>query len=71
MPQRDSMIMTNQDIAGTYETEIFECETKPRGVIVCAHGKGVRRWDGEEFFYQVADHYAEYVVILGRSKSTN
>ncbi len=60
---RQSSVTTNQDKAGDYEVEVFDC-VKPKGVIVTAHGNGVRRWDGEEFFYAVAEQYPNYVVML-------
>ncbi len=46
-----------------YEFEIFDHLT-PKTVIVCAHGNGVRRWDGEKFFYAVAEHFADSAVLL-------
>jgi|GEM_PF-3136106 len=60
---RSSKVITKKDAAGEYEIEIFDC-AEPKGVIVCSHGKGVRRWDGEKFFYNVAEHYADYAVNL-------
>jgi pimeloyl-ACP methyl ester carboxylesterase len=55
--------MTQTDSAGDYELEIFDAPD-PRAVIVCAHGNGVRRWDGERFYYAVAEHYPQDVCLL-------
>ncbi|MCA9325393.1 alpha/beta hydrolase [Candidatus Saccharibacteria bacterium] len=60
---RQSEIITQTDGAGEYEVEVFDCEN-PKSVILCVHGNGVRRWDGERFFYAVADHYSDRIVIL-------
>jgi hypothetical protein len=60
---RNSQVSSNQDNAGPYEIELFDA-ANPKGVIVCAHGNGVRRWDGQKFFYAVAEHYADYAVLL-------
>ena len=60
---RDSLIFSKHDDAGEYEVEIFD-HPKPTNVIVCAHGNGVRRWDGEKFFYAVAEHFTNSVVLL-------
>jgi pimeloyl-ACP methyl ester carboxylesterase len=60
---RNSEITTHRDSAGDYEVEIFDVP-KPRRVIVTVHGNGVRRWDGEKFFYAVAEHYDHSTVIL-------
>jgi hypothetical protein len=60
---RQSSITIHQDSAGDYEVEIFDC-SQPKRVIICAHGDGVRRWDGENFFYAVAEHYTDSVVML-------
>lgn len=60
---RQSTVQIEQDSAGDYEVEIFDC-ANPRRVIVCSHGNGVRRWDGQKFFYAVAEHYADSTVLL-------
>jgi hypothetical protein len=60
---RKSRVITKHDNAGDYEVEIFDTPN-PKRVIVCAHGRGVRRWDGENFFYTVAEHYADSAVLL-------
>ena len=60
---RNSTITTQQDQSGSYEVEIFDCE-KPSSVVICVHGRGVRRWDGEKFFYAVADHYPDSAFLL-------
>lgn len=60
---RESLIITKNDHCGEYEIEIFTHPT-PTRVIVCAHGNGVRRWDGEQFFYAVAEHYTDSAVFL-------
>lgn len=60
---RKSTVSTNHDDAGDYEVEVFDCP-KPKRLIVCAHGGGVRRWDGEKFFYAVAEHYDDSAVLL-------
>ncbi len=60
---RQSTVTTTRDSAGDYEVEVFECQN-PKRVIVCSHGGGVRRWDGEEFFYSVAEHFADSAVLL-------
>src|SRR6185437_9891738 len=60
---RKSTISTKHDGVGDYEVETFDCEN-PKRVIVCAHGGGVRRWDGEKFFYGVAEHYNDSNVWL-------
>jgi pimeloyl-ACP methyl ester carboxylesterase len=62
MPRKSSVI-TQHDAAGDYEVEIFD-HPNPKRVIVCSHGRGVRRWDGEKFFYVVAEHYADSAVLL-------
>jgi pimeloyl-ACP methyl ester carboxylesterase len=60
---RDSTIIKNSDSAGEYVVEIFDA-VKPKSVIVCVHGRGVRRWDGEKFFYAVAEQYPQYTFLL-------
>jgi pimeloyl-ACP methyl ester carboxylesterase len=60
---RQSSIITQRDSAGEYQVEIFD-NAAPKRVIICAHGNGVRRWDGEKFFYAVAEHYADSTVML-------
>jgi pimeloyl-ACP methyl ester carboxylesterase len=60
---RISTILAKRDDAGDYEIEVFDC-LNPKRVIVCSHGNGVRRWDGEKFFYAVAEHYADSAVLL-------
>jgi pimeloyl-ACP methyl ester carboxylesterase len=60
---RSSKVESRHDEAGDYEIEIFD-HPSPQRVIVCSHGNGVRRWDGEKFFYAVAEHYADCVVLL-------
>jgi len=60
---RKSTVSTHKDDAGEYDSEIFDCEN-PKSVVICVHGNGVRRWDGEEFFYNVADHYPDHVFYL-------
>ncbi len=60
---RESSIIPQHDSAGVYEVEIFDC-LNPKRVIVCLHGRGVRRWDGEQFFYAVAEHYDDSTVLL-------
>ena len=52
-----------QDAAGMYETEVFDCDN-PKSVVICAHGNGVRRWDGESFFYNVAKRYTNHAFYL-------
>jgi hypothetical protein len=60
---RTSTVTTRHDGGGDYEIEIFD-QPNPKRVVVCAHGGGVRRWDGEKFFYAVAEHYADSAVLL-------
>lgn len=60
---RQSNLTTEHDSAGDYEVELFDCQ-HPKGVIICVHGRGVRRWDGEHFFYNIADHYGDYACLL-------
>lgn len=60
---RPSTIQAYSDAAGSYEVEIFEAANAQR-IIVCAHGSGVLRGDGEDFFYAVAEHYLNDTVIL-------
>ncbi len=60
---RTSQVTTQADQAGSYELEVFDC-ARPVSVIVCAHGNGVRRWDGENFFYNVAEHYTGSAFLL-------
>ena len=60
---RNSIVTTHTDSAGEYEIELFEADS-PKSVIICAHGNGVRRWDGEHFYHEVANHYADRAVYL-------
>lgn len=60
---RKSSVLTKRDRVGDYEVEIFDSED-PKGVMVCVHGRGVHRWDGEQFFYNVADYYPDYAFLL-------
>lgn len=60
---RESEVIIRDDAAGQYEIEIFDADS-PRGVIVCSHGNGVRRWDGKHFFHNVAQHYHDYIIML-------
>lgn len=60
---RKSKVSTLTDAAGQYETEVFGCE-QPKSLVICAHGNGVRRWDGEDFFYNVAGHYPDHAFYL-------
>jgi pimeloyl-ACP methyl ester carboxylesterase len=60
---RQSIVKTEHDKAGDYEVETIDCPD-PKRVIVCSHGRGVRRWDGKKFFYAVAEHYADSAVLL-------
>ena len=57
----NSIVKTFHDNAGDYEQELFAPES-PKRVIVCSHGNGVRRWDGQRFFYAVAEHYSDVAV---------
>lgn len=60
---RKSEIIKLQDSCGIYEQEIFHAEN-PKVVIIGIHGNGVRRWDGEKFFYQVAEYFTDSIVVL-------
>lgn len=60
---RQSTVNTEKDSEGNFELEIFD-HSNPKQIIVCAHGNGVRRWDGEKFFYQVAEYFTDSVVML-------
>ena len=60
---RTSTVTTEKDSAGPYETEIFDT-SEPKSIIVCSHGNGVRRWDGEHFFHQVAEYYPDSTFLL-------
>ncbi len=60
---RKSSVTTKHDAEGGFELEIFD-HPSPKRVIVCSHGNGVRRWDGEKFFYAVAEHYTDSAVLL-------
>lgn len=60
---RISAITTLQDSAGPYEVEVYECEN-PQRIILGVHGNGVRRWDGEKFYYALAEHFTDSVVVL-------
>ena len=61
--KRTSTISLHRDSEGPYEAEVFDVP-HPKRVIVCSHGNGVRRWDGEHFFYAVAEHFIDSVVML-------
>jgi pimeloyl-ACP methyl ester carboxylesterase len=60
---RTSQVITKEEQAGSYEIEVFDC-AKPTSVIICSHGNGVRRWDGENFFYNVVEHYPGSAFLL-------
>jgi hypothetical protein len=60
---RKSTVTTESDQAGPFEIELFDTKL-PKSVIICSHGMGVRRWDGERFFYAVAQHYGDHAVLL-------
>jgi pimeloyl-ACP methyl ester carboxylesterase len=60
---RNSTVFIEVDDAGQYESEVFDCKD-PKSVVICAHGNGVRRWDGENFFYNVADRFASHAFYL-------
>lgn len=60
---RSSVVSAKTDSAGSYETELFETPN-PKSVVICSHGNGVRRWDGEHFFHQVAEHYPNHAFLL-------
>lgn len=60
---RQSNISKHSDTSGDYEVEIFDCKN-PERIIVGVHGNGVRRWDGEKFYYQVAEEFTDSVVVL-------
>ncbi len=60
---RKSTVKIRHDSAGEYEEELFDCDN-PKRVVVCVHGGGVRRWDGEKFFYAVAEHFSDSAVLL-------
>jgi pimeloyl-ACP methyl ester carboxylesterase len=60
---RTSTTLTKTDSAGSYIVEIFD-NSQPDSVIICVHGRGVRRWDGEKFFYAVAEHFSDNAVLL-------
>ncbi len=60
---RKSEVIKLEDSAGKYEQEIFHSDD-PKIVIVGIHGNGVRRWDGEKFFYQVAEEFSDCAVFL-------
>ena len=55
--------MTAHDAAGDYAVELFDCPS-PKAVVVCVHGRGVHREDGEQFFYAVAEHYPDRAFLL-------
>lgn len=61
--RRKSRVISITDTAGPFEVELFEA-SNPKSVVVCAHGNGVRRWDGEMFFLNIANHYSESVFYL-------
>lgn len=60
---RNSKVFIRSDDAGEFETELFEAEN-PSSVVICSHGNGVRRWDGEHFFHNVAEHYPDKSFYL-------
>ncbi len=60
---RTSAVTVYTDAAGYYEVEVFDY-AEPRSVVICSHGNGVRRWDGEHFFYAVAEHYPDRAFLL-------
>lgn len=60
---RQSITSIQSDVAGEYEVEVFNAE-KPKNVIICVHGNGVRRWDGAHFFHKLADHYPSQACYL-------
>lgn len=60
---RNSTISTYSDSGGTFEVEIFAAEN-PKSVIICSHGNGDRRWDGENFFYNVTNQYQRSAFYL-------
>lgn len=60
---RKSTVTTHSDSDGKYEVEIFDTDN-PKSVVVCAHGKGVRRWDGEHFYHNLAEHYRDRAFLL-------
>lgn len=61
--ERVSRVLTETDAGGEYEIETFDC-ARPKSVVVCVHGNGVRRWDGERFFYEVAENYPKRAFLL-------
>lgn len=58
-----STITTFSDSAGDYEQEVFDC-SNPKAIIIGVHGNGVRRWDGEKFYYQVSEHFQNCAIYL-------
>ncbi len=60
---RKDTVLRLSDSAGEYEQEVFGCSS-PKRIILGIHGNGVRRWDGEKFFYQVSDHFIDSIVVL-------
>ena len=60
---RNSEVIKFSDKAGDFEIEIFDAKN-PKNIIVSAHGNGERRWDGERFYYQVAEHFLNSAVLL-------
>lgn len=60
---RKSTLLTKHDAAGDYVIEIFD-SPQPKGVVVCIHGRGVHREDGERFFYAVTEHYPNHIFVL-------
>ena len=60
---RNSEVIKFSDKAGDFEIEIFDAKN-PEVIIVSAHGNGVRRWDGEKFYYQLAEHFTNNTVLL-------
>jgi len=61
--KRHSTTTKLSDSAGDYEQEIFGYDS-PKRIIIGVHGVGVRRWDGEKFYYQVAEHFTDSVIVL-------
>ena len=60
---RESTILIEHDTSGAYEVEVFDT-SHPKSIVVCVHGRGVHREDGEAFFYAIAKHYPDHVFIL-------
>ncbi len=60
---RTNHVFTDSDKAGDYEVELIEVND-PKSIVICSHGNGVRRWDGERFFHNVAEHYPTHSFYL-------